>query len=257
MNWDCTNTEERLSDFLDGALSREEAAAFSAHRAACAKCSKLVAQVGGLVQRMQRTEQLELPDRLVSNILDATLGPRKTKRGWQSWFGWAGAIWEPRFAMGIVTVAASFAIVFHAIGVTPSTIGQADLNPANVMRSANRQAHLTYGRAVKFVDDLQLVYEIRSQLEPEAQPQAAPATQPSSQPAPETAPEQQNQPQSQNPQPRSDTNSRRDSERSRSEMRDGHLLAFGIANSWTDLSATNFGVTRFSMKEFSVKGSNQ
>ncbi len=257
MNWDCTNTEERLSDFLDGTLSREETAAFSAHRAACTKCAQLVAQVGGLVQRMQRTEQVELPDRLVSNILDATLGPRKTKRGWQSWFGWAGAIWEPRFAMGIVTVAASFAIVFHAIGVTPTGIAQADLNPASVMRSANRQAHLTYGRAVKFVDDLQLVYEIRSQLEPEAQPQAAPATQPSSQPAPDATPEQQNQPQSQNPQSRSETNSPRGAERSRTEMRDGHLLAFGMPNSWTDLSATNFSAARFSMKAFGMKGSNQ
>ena len=257
MNWDCTNTEERLSDFLDGTLSREEMAAFSGHRAACTKCAQLVAQVGGLVQRMQRTEQVELPERLVSNILDATLGPRKTKRGWQSWFGWAGAIWEPRFAMGIVTVAASFAIVFHAIGVTPSTIGQADLNPASVMRSANRQAHLTYGRAVKFVDDLQLVYEIRSQLEPEAQPQAAPAEQPAPESSPASAPDQQTQPQSQNPQPRSETNSPRGAERNRSEMRDGHLLAFGMMNSWTDLSATNFSAARFSMKAFSMKGSNQ
>jgi hypothetical protein len=201
MNWDCTNTEERLSDFLDGTLSREEVAAFSGHRAGCVKCAQLVAQVGGLVQRMQRTEQVELPDLLVSNILDATLGPRKTQRGWQSWFGWAGAIWEPRFAMGIVTVAASFAIVFHAIGVTPTGIAQADLNPANMMRSANRQAHLTYGRAVKFVDDLQLVYEIRSQLEPEAQPQASPAEQPTPESSPTPAPEQQTQPQTQNPQP--------------------------------------------------------
>ena len=33
MNWNCTLTEERLSDFLEGALSPEENAAFSAHRA--------------------------------------------------------------------------------------------------------------------------------------------------------------------------------------------------------------------------------
>jgi len=237
MNWDCTNTEERLSDFLDGALGRDEAAVFSAHRASCTKCAQLVAQVGGLVQRMQRTEQVELPDRLVSNILDATLGPRKTQRGWKSWFGWVGGIWEPRFAMGIVTVAASFAIVLHAVGVTPTGIAQADLNPASVMRSANRQADLTYGRAVKFVDDLQLVYEIRSQLEPEAQPESAPSTQPAPQSSPATTPDQQTQPQNQNPQSRSETNPPRGIERSREEVRDGRLLAFWVMNGAPDFSA--------------------
>ncbi len=151
MNWDCMDTEERLSDFLDGAISAEEAAAFKGHEDGCTRCAELVTQVGGLVRRMQRTEAVEMPERLVTNILDATLGPRKTQSRFDGWFGWAQAIWQPRFAMGVLTVASSFAIVVHAAGVIPATIGWADLNPANVMRSANRQAHLTYGRAEKFV----------------------------------------------------------------------------------------------------------
>jgi len=250
MNWDCTDTEERLSDFLDGAMSAADAAAFNAHHAGCARCAGLVAQVGGLVRRMQRTEAVEMPDRLVANILDATLGPRQTQRGLKYWFGWAQAIWQPRFAMGALTVASSFAIVLHAAGVNPATLSWADLNLANVARSANRQAHLTYGRAVKFVDDLQLVYEIRSQLEPEAQPQeAAPATAPAPQTLPQSKPEQQtpqqpapgSQPKSQ-VSPRGGPGRTGGAERSRREMRDAHLLAFANMDSATSINSNGFKV---------------
>jgi hypothetical protein len=263
MNWDCTDTEERLSDFLDGALSAEEAAAFNGHEAGCARCADLVVQVGGLVRRMQRTESVEMPDRLVANILGATLGPRQTQRGLKGWFGWAEAIWEPRFAMGVLTVATSFAIVVHAAGVSPAAIGWADLNPANVARSANRQAHLTYGRALKFVDDLQLVYEIRSQLEPDAQPQgaapadeSAPAANPAPaggstpQTAPQSSPDQQTQP-APSAQPKSQLNPSGGparlggAERSRVETRNGRLLA---------MIDVNAGI-RFAIGAFSTKGS--
>ena len=67
MNWDCTDTEERLSDFLDETLSEEEAAAFSAHAAGCAKCAQLVAQVGGLVAA-------DAPDRAGRNAGTAGVG---------------------------------------------------------------------------------------------------------------------------------------------------------------------------------------
>ena len=131
-----------------------------------------------------------------------------------------------------------------------ATLSWADLNLANVARSANRQAHLTYGRAVKFVDDLQLVYEIRSQLEPEAQPQeAAPATAPAPQTLPQSKPEQQT-PQQPAPgsQPKSQVSPRAvpgrtgGAERSRREMRDAHLLAFANMDSATSINSNGFKV---------------
>jgi hypothetical protein len=185
MDWNCTLTEERLSDFLEAGLSPEESAEFSKHVDTCERCSKLVAQVSALVSRMQHAPLVEEPPRLAGNILEGTLGPRKQKPVSQGWLGWLPLIWQPRFAMGIVTVAASFVIVLHAAGSPEAKTG---LNPLNLVRGANRQVHLTYARGAKFVNDLRVVYEIQSRLssQPESfsEPIPVPTTNPSGQPQP-------------------------------------------------------------------------
>src|ERR1700733_654834 len=190
MDWNCTQTEERLSDFLDGALLPGEAAAFGAHAAGCAACTKLAAQVSALVSRMQRIEPLEAPPLLAEKILQATLSPRKQKPVATRWSDWVGVIWQPRFAMGIVTVAASFVIVFHA---TASSASRSSMSPGNLVRGANRQVHLTYARGAKFVNNLRVVYEIESRLtsQPESmsEPIPVPTPAPSGRPQPEQAPQ--------------------------------------------------------------------
>ena len=56
---------------------------------------------------MHELAEIEEPPQLIQNILDATIGPRNQKEGWKNWFAWVPMFWQPRFAMGIVTVAAS------------------------------------------------------------------------------------------------------------------------------------------------------
>ncbi|HKN59724.1 MAG TPA: zf-HC2 domain-containing protein [Candidatus Acidoferrales bacterium] len=174
MDWNCTLTEERLSDFLEGQLPSAELAAFSAHNKTCATCAGLVARVGGLVSEMRGLELVEEPPNLSRKILDATLGPRASQEGWRRWFAWMPTLWQPRLAMGIATVAACCIIVVQAGGVTPGKLKRANLNPADAFRAANRQVHLTYARGVKFVNDLRVVYEIQSRLEPATPSQPAP-----------------------------------------------------------------------------------
>jgi hypothetical protein len=219
MNWNCTNSEERLSDYLDGHLGPEEVAAFSAHTASCARCSELLARVGGLVSRMHQLEAVEEPSQLVQKILDATLGPRTQKQGWKRWFTWAPVLWQPRFALGALTVAASFVIVFHTTGITPAKLKKADLSPSSLYRSANRQVHLTYARGAKFVNDLRVVYEIQSRLQPEQEPTGSPASAPS--------PDQPSHPPSSNPQEKSEQKTPRD----RSQVRSGNMFALLLPES--------------------------
>jgi hypothetical protein len=197
MDWNCVLTEERLSDYIDGALSPAESAAFSEHAKSCDACSKLVAQVGGLVNRMQQLESLEAPPDLVSKILEATVGPRTEQQKWNRWLTWVPALWQPRFVMGAATVVATLVIVLYTAGFSPAKWKKANLSPSNVFRTANRQVHLTYARSAKFVNDLRVVYEIESRLQPEQEPQPN-AT-------PEPAPPQDSQPSSKNPQEKSQT----------------------------------------------------
>jgi hypothetical protein len=216
-DWNCARTEERLSDFLDGTLSPAEAAAFSAHAGGCDACGKLVAQVGGLVHQMRALDALEAPPQLIPKILESTLGPRRTQSaGWRRWFAWIPQFWQPRFAMGVITVAATILIVLYTTGMSPAKLKKADLSPANVFRTANRQVHLTYARSAKFVNDLRVVYEIQTRLQPDAE------SSPSITPAP--APQQNSTPPSVNPQEKSQTSPHPGHTQARSGTRLASLL---------------------------------
>lgn len=229
MDWNCTFTEERLSDYLEGKLSPAEAAAFSAHTASCANCAETVVLVSGVVNRMQKMQMVEEPPQLIARILDTTLGPRTQKESWLRWFGWISVVWQPRFAMGLAAAVASVVIVSYAAGLTPAKLKKADLSPASVFRSANRQAHLTYARGAKFVNDLRVVYEIQSKLQPEPEPM------PVSSPAPAPQQEHNSIPPNSTPQQKSQAAP----PAGRTQVRSGPMFAFLLTESLADCLAEN------------------
>jgi anti-sigma factor RsiW len=201
MDWNCTLTEERLSDFLEGSLAASDAAALAAHKETCARCANLVTQVGALLNEMHRMEPLEAPDNLQEKILETTLGRRAKKERSRGWFGWVPLLWQPRFAVGIATVAACCLAVVEAGGLTPGRLRHANLNPADMLRVVNRQAHLTYARVAKSVNELRVVYEIQSRLEET----------PAQQPPPRS--QQDQKPDSRDPQQKSQTHRGRNASR--------------------------------------------
>lgn len=187
MNWTCEQTELRLSDYLDGLLHPEERHAFDVHVNGCPRCTPLVAGVTHLVQDLHTMEEVEPPPRLVYSILDKTLGPRETTKGWAGFLARLRALASPKFAYGALSVAATIMVVLSASGFSWKKPKLADLSPVNIYRSADRQAHLVYARGTKFVTDLQVVYEIQSRLRqdneiPARQDNAAPDSSPDKQP---------------------------------------------------------------------------
>jgi len=71
---------------------------------------------------------------------------------------------SPKFAYGTASVLATFVILIGASGFSVRKPKMADLRPANLYRTADRQVHLVYARSVKYVSDLRVVYEIQSRL---------------------------------------------------------------------------------------------
>jgi anti-sigma factor RsiW len=174
MVWTCLDTEERLSDYLEGVLTAGERAGMEAHLAGCAACPALVAGVRSLAARLPELEQEVEPTWLVFRILEATSGAVQGKKE-ATWKGFFAGLVAPRFALGLGAVAATIFILFQALWINPKKMTADDLNPVNFYRAADRQAHLTYARGVRFVNDLRVVYEIRSRLqEASATPSAGP-----------------------------------------------------------------------------------
>lgn len=181
MRWNCEQVEDRLSDYVDGLLNTEEQRAFTDHAGSCARCGPLLTQVSGYVVQLRRLPLVEEPPRLVYQILDRTLGPRKEAKGWRAVLEWLRPVAQPRFAMGVVTTLLAVLMLSQAFGIQWSRVEWADLQPANLYRVANSRAHLLYARGVKFVNDLRVVYEIQTRLQtpqetPAAEPQKAPGS---------------------------------------------------------------------------------
>lgn len=170
MNWTCAQTEERLSDYLDNRLDPADVAELNRHVDDCAECTRLIERVGSTVRQMRSLAPVEVPSNLVNSILDQTIGERPEKTGWRGWFAWAPFLVQPKFAMGALTCAVTLIILGYGLGLSPAKIKNGGLAPSNVYRAANRQAHLTYGRPLKYVNDLKVVYEIQSKLRPEESP---------------------------------------------------------------------------------------
>ncbi len=183
MNWDCTESDKRLSDYLEGLTSSEETAAFNAHVEHCADCAALVARVGGTVRMLRATPAVDVPPQLFRNIIGATSGAPAP--GWRRWIQPVRIAWQPQFAMGAITIAASFLIIFH-VANSSRTQGFAALNPMNFFRAADRTVHLTYAHTAKFVNDMRLVYEIESRLNMDQDQDSQPATQQPGQPQNQT-----------------------------------------------------------------------
>jgi hypothetical protein len=202
MSWTCEQIEARLSDYLDGALTGAEQAAFDAHVTGCERCAPLVASVAHLVSGMRSMEQLEAPPRLVYAILDKTLGPRDAATGWRAVLGWVRGMASMRFAYGALSVVGSLVIFVTAAGFNWRKPKLADLQPAVIYRNADKKVHLVYAQSTKFVNDLRVVNEIQSRLRegtelptnsestvPQSAPEKDPGRTDGSQP---TSPRQQN-----------------------------------------------------------------
>ncbi len=152
----CNEFEILLADYLDGTLTAEEKAGIDEHRNACASCAELALDASGAMAFIERAASVEPPAALVNRILLEVKGGESRNVVQLSWverlLGQRGRfILQPRFAMGLAMAVISLAMVGRFW----------DAAASGVERS--------WDRTVKRYENLQVVYDVQTQLEEWAQ----------------------------------------------------------------------------------------
>lgn len=176
----CSEFETLLADYVDGALSAAASSALEQHAAACADCAAFMSDVTGAVRFLARAGDVTPPPELITRIAyqapmgrlrDALDKPGILNRLARKWLQ---PILQPRLAMGMAMTILSFAMLEKCTGIQVQHIQPADLNPVRVWDGVEDRAIRTKDRAVKYYENIRLVYEIQSRLkEMEAQQEAS------------------------------------------------------------------------------------
>ena len=193
MSWTCAQLDARRDDYLDGRLPAADLGAADAHARACPACAEHY-EARLAIAWLRTLEPLDSPPGLETRILALTVAPPPQESFWAVFGqGWR-AVRQPRVALSLAAAVCSLVLVLNALDVNVRSLQAADLNPINLYRGAKRQTYQTYARGARFVNDLRLVYEIRSRLE-EATPEgeAPPAKKPAGQQNPPAPKSQRNQ----------------------------------------------------------------
>ena len=162
----CTDFEILLCDYMDGTLDEARRSELEAHQRECASCAELAKDVAGAVAFIERVPQVEPPPELLAKIAFEIPQESSPKRGLKAWIsGWLRPVVQPRFAMGMAMTILSFSMLGRFSGIEVRDLKPSDLQPAKVWAAVDDRAHRAWGRAVKYYENLRLVYEVQSRLQ--------------------------------------------------------------------------------------------
>jgi hypothetical protein len=174
---DCAQFEALLSEALDGALSEPGLAGFRAHAEICADCGPMLAAAQAGMSWLKSLPEVEPPRNLVHNILVATSGAEAgaplrqagpTSRWRDRLREWTrpafSAVRQPRFALSLGMAFFSVTVLLNAAGLHLSSLRSADLRPSTIQENLTRSYNETTARAVKYYENIRLVYEIESRV---------------------------------------------------------------------------------------------
>lgn len=163
----CAEFEVLLCDYLDGSLDEAQRQDLEQHRDTCSSCSAFAADVTGAVAFFERVEPVEPPPELLTRItFEIPSGGAKTPRGLRAWLsGWLQPVLQPKFAMGMAMTILSFSMLGRLAGIEIRQLKPSDLRPAAVWAELDNRVNRTWERAVKYYENLRLVYEVQTRLQ--------------------------------------------------------------------------------------------
>lgn len=170
---ECAEFDTLLTDALDGTLNGEKLTSFERHKAGCQSCGLLFSEAEAGLGWLKSLDEIEPPKMLVHNILAATSGTAVAtgmaetagRRSWIERFRermtpHLAPVFTSRFAMSFGMAFFSFTLLLNFTGVRISDIRKMDLSP----RGISRTYYESEARAVKYYENIRLVYEIESRV---------------------------------------------------------------------------------------------
>lgn len=152
----CTHCEDRMSDYLERALSAPERVAMDGHLSSCAACSELLSAMSGVLDWGSHFPVVEPPVWLSAKIIANT--PLVVHETWLDTLAGLGRwLIEPRTAMGLLTTVLMIGWMGSLVPM-PADVGTLVQNPSAIYYRAYDQAVRAFYRAP-------LVTEIRTQIE--------------------------------------------------------------------------------------------
>jgi hypothetical protein len=159
----CADIEILICDYVDGTLEADRKAELERHLDRCPACAELARDSAAAAAFLGRAAGIEPPVELVNRILfQARWTKRKSKpRQWLDML--LSPILQPRYAMSMAMTIVSFAMLARFI-VPVRSIRPEDLKPAAVWAGLEDRSYRVWGRALKFYDNLKVVYQIQATL---------------------------------------------------------------------------------------------
>ncbi len=181
----CGLWETQLTDALDGLLSPQDEAIFTAHMGSCPACTALFEEARRGREWLQfLSPEPEMPEGLLDRILAATgpghravheaipaVGAGVVPAGlaipaWQR-PGFMGHVrrWaEPRLLMTAAMAFFSIALTLNLAGVRLTDVKLANLRPAAVRAFMERRLTMASVPIIRYYDHLRFVYEVQSTM---------------------------------------------------------------------------------------------
>ena len=159
----CSYCEERMSDYLENALSAAERAVVESHLRSCNACSELVVGIKEVVEWGPTFPVYEPPAWLAARILVNT--PRVARETWLDTLVSIGRWFvEPRIAMAIFTATLVLGWMGSRAGISPNWI-KVFRDPAAIYYQTQGLMNRAYDEAVRAYYRSPLVTAIQSRIE--------------------------------------------------------------------------------------------
>jgi predicted anti-sigma-YlaC factor YlaD len=176
----CPDCEAQLSEYREGTLAPDIAAALRRHLDTCAACRDLHDSVAQALAHVRALPEVAPPDRLLAKIHELTLPASSHRRAATSSANgnfldriWA-SVSTPRFALGVAMSIFVASILLSTAQINLRQVSISDLAPGSLTGAIQRQVGRTWARGVSYYHDLRVVYQIEAAIHQMRQPPPAP-----------------------------------------------------------------------------------